>query len=105
MNATEDGMEPVGEAPEVSVRTASLTLALAQKLLEANGYAVVQLPTRHLDSDGINMAWSHASYWHRTSETDESISIHGVHRYMDVSVAESLAADLLAAIKASRDFA
>ncbi|MCX8559805.1 hypothetical protein OS122_02685 [Mycolicibacterium mucogenicum] len=45
MNACEDQTEPLGEAPEVPATTASLTLTLATKLLEANGYAVIKLPT------------------------------------------------------------
>ncbi|WP_157931095.1 hypothetical protein [Mycobacteroides abscessus] len=43
MNQTDDGTEPLGEAPEVT-RPGQAPLYAAAKLLESRGYAVVELP-------------------------------------------------------------
>lgn len=51
MNETDDGTEPLGEAPEVD-RPGRDPLHAAAKLLESHGYAVVQLPKPIRDGVG-----------------------------------------------------
>ncbi|WP_157835763.1 hypothetical protein [Mycobacteroides abscessus] len=51
MNQTDDGTEPLGEAPEV-FRPGQDPLYAAAQLLESRGYAVVQLPKPIRDGVG-----------------------------------------------------
>lgn len=65
MNATEDGMEPVGEAPELPwghlEPEEPVKLQRAAKLLADNGYAVVKLPTATAP-DFTGLEWTGDGY-------------------------------------------
>ncbi|WJR32451.1 hypothetical protein P3F83_18240 [Mycobacteroides immunogenum] len=73
MNETDDGTEPLGEAPEVN-GPGQDPLHVAAKLLESRGYAVVELPKPSGINGVDNTVWLDDPYIEQEFNGDIVIS-------------------------------